>query len=89
MTTVKFATMLNLDVPIFGIIVSYPGTRVWELALREEGGYKKLVTTLLRPRTRRVETREVAHVFFGNLLDVTRLEPERESRGVGAALDLK
>jgi radical SAM superfamily enzyme YgiQ (UPF0313 family) len=37
-TTVKFASRLNLDVPVFGIMVPYPGTRVWELALKGEGG---------------------------------------------------
>lgn len=42
MNTIKFATRLNLDVPVFGIMVPYPGTRVWELALKGEGGYRKL-----------------------------------------------
>jgi len=45
MTTIRFAAGLNLDIPIFGIMVPYPGTRVWELALRGEGGYKKLSPT--------------------------------------------
>ena len=42
MTTIRFAASLNLDIPIFGIMVPYPGTRVWDLALKGEGGYKKL-----------------------------------------------
>ena len=42
MTTVRFAAALNLDVPVFGTMVPYPGTRVWEQAIRGEGGYKKL-----------------------------------------------
>ncbi|MEN8160390.1 MAG: radical SAM protein [Myxococcota bacterium] len=42
MTTVDFAADLNLDIPVFGTMVPYPGTRVWELAIRGEGGYKKL-----------------------------------------------
>ncbi len=141
MTTVKFATMLNLDVPVFGIMVPYPGTRVWELALRGEGGYRKLsptwkdynkqvggavemqnltrrqmeflqfigynwvfirngrlldwlefmwhyrragfslVRTLLRPRPRRVERRDAAHVFFDDLLEVRQARSEPESLG--------
>jgi radical SAM superfamily enzyme YgiQ (UPF0313 family) len=141
MTTVKFATRLNLDVPVFGIMVPYPGTRVWELALKGEGGYRRLsptwkdynkqvggavdmqnlsrrqmeflqfigynwvfirngrlrdwlefmwryrragfslVSTLIRPRTRRVETLDVAQVLFDDLLEVRSLEPEPESLG--------
>ncbi|HUT76882.1 MAG TPA: hypothetical protein VM285_04305, partial [Polyangia bacterium] len=42
MTTVDFAADLNLDIPVFGTMVPYPGTKVWELAIRGEGGYKKL-----------------------------------------------
>jgi anaerobic magnesium-protoporphyrin IX monomethyl ester cyclase len=45
MATVRFARRLNLDIPIFGIMVPYPGTRVWDLALKGEGGYKRLSPT--------------------------------------------
>ena len=45
MTTIRFAAALNLDIPIFGIMVPYPGTRVWDLALKGQGGYKKLSPT--------------------------------------------
>ena len=40
-----------------------------------------LVRTLLRSRARRVETRDVAHVFFHDLLEVRRPKPEQESLG--------
>ena len=141
MTTLKFAARLNLDVPVFGIMVPYPGTRVWELALGGEGGYRKLspawkdynkqvggavemqnltrrqmeflqfigynwvfirngrlldwlafmwhyrraglslVTTLIRPRARRVEPRDVVQAFFDDLLEVTSPESEQEGAG--------
>jgi radical SAM superfamily enzyme YgiQ (UPF0313 family) len=45
MMTIRFAARLNLDIPIFGVMVPYPGTRVWELALKGAGGYKKLSPT--------------------------------------------
>jgi radical SAM superfamily enzyme YgiQ (UPF0313 family) len=38
--TVNLATRLNLDLTAFGIMVPFPGTEVWELALKGEGGYK-------------------------------------------------
>jgi hypothetical protein len=132
---------LNLDVPVFGIMVPYPGTRVWELALKGEGGYRRLsptwkdynkqvggavemqnlsrrqmeflqfigynwvfirngrlldwlkfmwhyrragfslVRTLIRPRARRAERRDAAHVFFDDLLEVRRPKPEQRSLG--------
>jgi len=40
--TIKFATKLNTDMGSFGIMVPYPGTEVYEMALRKEGGYRLL-----------------------------------------------
>lgn len=40
--TIKFAIRLNPDIAAIGILVPYPGTETWELALRGEGGYRKL-----------------------------------------------
>ena len=40
-----------------------------------------LVRALIRPRARRVEARDVAHVFFDDLLEVRRAKPEQESLG--------
>lgn len=40
--TIRFAVRLNADITAFGIMVPYPGTEVWELAQRGEGGYQKL-----------------------------------------------
>src|SRR5262249_20506764 len=36
----NIATLLNLEITAFGIMVPFPGTDVWELALKGEGGYK-------------------------------------------------
>lgn len=38
--TIKFAAELNPDRAIFGIMVPYPNTVVWEMAKKGEGGYK-------------------------------------------------
>jgi hypothetical protein len=40
-----------------------------------------LVRTPIRPRVRRVETRDVAHACFDDLLEVTRPKSEQESLG--------
>lgn len=40
--TIRFAVELNTDVAAIGILVPYPGTETWELAIRGEGGYRKL-----------------------------------------------
>ena len=40
--TVLFAAQLNPQEPVFGIMVPYPGTEVWEMARKGEGGYVKL-----------------------------------------------
>ncbi len=40
--TIAFAVKLNPDVAAIGIMVPYPGTQIWELATKGEGGYKKL-----------------------------------------------
>jgi radical SAM superfamily enzyme YgiQ (UPF0313 family) len=38
--TVAFAVRINPAVPIFGIMVPYPGTKVGDMALRGESGYR-------------------------------------------------
>jgi anaerobic magnesium-protoporphyrin IX monomethyl ester cyclase len=40
--TLAFAARLNPDVAAIGIIVPYPGTEIWDLAVRGEGGYARL-----------------------------------------------
>jgi anaerobic magnesium-protoporphyrin IX monomethyl ester cyclase len=40
--TIRFAVRLNPEVAAIGILVPYPGTETWELAIRGEGGYRKL-----------------------------------------------
>ena len=40
MDTIKFATQLNTDTVAFGIMVPYPGTEIFKMALSGEGGYK-------------------------------------------------
>lgn len=40
--TIKFAARLNPDVAAIGIMVPYPGTEIWDLANKGEGGYVKL-----------------------------------------------
>lgn len=42
--TIKFATKLNTDTVTFGIMVPYPGTEIYEMAKRGEGGYKIIST---------------------------------------------
>jgi radical SAM superfamily enzyme YgiQ (UPF0313 family) len=42
--TIEFACELNPDLPIFGIMVPYPGTEVARLAYRGEGGYRIIST---------------------------------------------
>ena len=38
--TINFATELNVDLPVFGIMVPYPGTKIGEMAKKGESGYK-------------------------------------------------
>jgi len=38
--TIKFASRLNPEYPVFGIMVPYPGTEVWRMAKNGESGYK-------------------------------------------------
>lgn len=38
--TIRFAAKLNTDFVAFGIMVPYPGTEIYEMAKRGEGGYK-------------------------------------------------
>lgn len=40
--TVRFAVRLNADRTAIGIMVPYPGTKVWDMALEGKGGYRKL-----------------------------------------------
>jgi len=40
--TVNFAVELNPMEPVFGLMVPYPGTKVWDMANRNEGGFKLL-----------------------------------------------
>ncbi|UCE59340.1 MAG: B12-binding domain-containing radical SAM protein [Phycisphaerales bacterium] len=40
--TIDLATRLNPDSVAFGIMTPYPGSQVWEMATRGEGGYKML-----------------------------------------------
>ena len=40
MDTIKFAKQLNTDTVAFGIMVPYPGTEIFKMALSGEGGYK-------------------------------------------------
>lgn len=42
MNTINFAVKLNPSVPIFGIMVPYPGTVIGEMAKQGKGGYKNL-----------------------------------------------
>ncbi|SVD67601.1 uncharacterized protein METZ01_LOCUS420455, partial [marine metagenome] len=40
--TIDFAVELNPDIPILGIMVPYPGTKIAEMVAKGEGGYKRL-----------------------------------------------
>ncbi len=40
METIRFATKLNPNFPVFGIPAPYPGTKIYNMALQGEGGYK-------------------------------------------------
>lgn len=40
--TIQLAIKMNPDIPVFGIMVPYPGSKVWELAILGEGGYKSI-----------------------------------------------
>lgn len=42
METINFAVKLNPTYPVFGIMVPYPGTKIGELALKNEGGYTNI-----------------------------------------------
>lgn len=43
--TIRLASAVNPDSVAFGIMTPYPGTKVWDLATRGEGGYKMITTT--------------------------------------------
>jgi len=38
--TIQFAAKLNPEFPVFGIVVPYPGTEIYTMALRGENGYR-------------------------------------------------
>lgn len=40
--TVDFAVELNPMEPVFGLMVPYPGTKVWEMANKNQGGFRIL-----------------------------------------------
>jgi radical SAM superfamily enzyme YgiQ (UPF0313 family) len=40
--TINFAVELNPDIPILGIMVPYPGTKIAQMVENGEGGYKRL-----------------------------------------------
>ena len=40
MDTINFAAKLNPKFPVFGIVVPYPGTRVYDMAKNGQCGYK-------------------------------------------------
>jgi anaerobic magnesium-protoporphyrin IX monomethyl ester cyclase len=40
--TIKFAVRVNAERTVIGIMVPYPGTKVWDMATKGLGGYKKL-----------------------------------------------
>ena len=42
--TIRFAAALNTDCVSFGVMVPYPGTVVWEMAKRGQGGYRLIST---------------------------------------------
>ncbi len=42
--TIELATRINPDSVAFGIMTPYPGTEIWEMAVRGQGGYKMLST---------------------------------------------
>ncbi|MHC4698151.1 MAG: B12-binding domain-containing radical SAM protein [Planctomycetota bacterium] len=42
--TIDLATRMNSDSVAFGIMTPYPGTEIWEMAIRGQGGYKMLST---------------------------------------------
>lgn len=38
--TINFAVKLNPYLPVFGLMVPYPGTQVWDMAIKGEGSYR-------------------------------------------------
>jgi len=40
METIDFAVKLNPDFPVFGIVVPYPGTEIYNMAMNGKGNYK-------------------------------------------------
>jgi anaerobic magnesium-protoporphyrin IX monomethyl ester cyclase len=40
--TIRFMIQLNPDVAAIGIVVPYPGTETWEMAIKGEGGYQNM-----------------------------------------------
>lgn len=44
MKTINLAVKINSNIPMFGIMVPFPGTEVAKMAARSEGGYRNLST---------------------------------------------
>lgn len=42
--SIKFAVKINATETPIGVMVPYPGTEVWDMAVKGEGGYKRLST---------------------------------------------
>lgn len=60
--TVTFAPRLGADSIAVGVMVPYPGTEIWEMARRGEGGYRLLT-----------ENWDLYDKYFGNALELERL----------------
>lgn len=64
--TIDFAVRLNGTVPVFGIMIPYPGTEIYELAKRGEGGYKLVARSW-----------DDYNKQFGNALELTNISRRR------------
>lgn len=82
LNTINFAVELNPTLPVFGLMVPYPGTKVAEMVKRGEGGYIRLSTdwneynkqfgnaiafkNLSRPQMERLQVMGYLKVFLYN-----------------------
>jgi len=80
--TIRFAAALDTDCVSFGIMVPYPGTVVWEMARRGQGGYRLIssdwrdfnkqlgnaleLETLSRPEMERLQLVAYSYFFLRN-----------------------
>jgi len=64
--TVTFAPRLGADSIAVGVMVPYPGTEIWDMAQRGEGGYKLLT-----------ENWDLYDKYFGNALELEGLSHRR------------